>query len=50
MDWQAGAGTADVPDPYYGNIADFEHVLDLVESGVDALISALQAGHTQPSG
>lgn len=50
MDWQAGAGTADVPDPYYGDISDFEQVLDLVESGVDALISALQAGHTQPSG
>ena len=27
-----------VPDPYYGDAADFERVLDLVEDGVDGLI------------
>lgn len=29
---------ADVPDPYYGNVAGFERVLDLCESGTRGLI------------
>ena len=37
---------ADVPDPYYGNIAGFERVLDLCESGTRALIQYW----TQPRG
>lgn len=28
----------DVPDPYYGNAAGFEHVLDLLEWAADAMI------------
>lgn len=32
---------ADVPDPYYGGQADFEHALDLVERGADGLIAVL---------
>lgn len=27
-----------VPDPYYGSPEDFEHVLDLVEDGVNGLV------------
>ncbi|MCX9158260.1 low molecular weight phosphotyrosine protein phosphatase [Niveibacterium sp. 24ML] len=33
----------DVPDPYYGGEAGFEHVLDLCEDGVGALMAALRA-------
>ena len=29
----------DVPDPYYGDLRDFDRVLDLVELGIDALIA-----------
>jgi protein-tyrosine phosphatase len=37
-----GAGGAvDVPDPYYGDDAEFEHCLDLVESGCRGLVSSL---------
>ncbi|MEM7007243.1 MAG: low molecular weight protein-tyrosine-phosphatase [Pseudomonadota bacterium] len=32
-------GTDDVPDPYYGGDDGFDHVLDLVEVAVDALIA-----------
>jgi protein-tyrosine phosphatase len=29
----------EVPDPYYGGAADFEHVLDLVEDACDGLLA-----------
>ena len=32
FDRRAG-GHVDVPDPYYGDDADFDHCLDLVEAG-----------------
>ena len=32
----------DVPDPYYGNGADFEHALDLIEQGVAGLLSVIR--------
>lgn len=32
---------AEIPDPYYGDIADFEHVLDVIEHGVDGLLAHL---------
>ncbi len=35
---EVAAEVADVPDPYYGNVAGFERVLDLCESGTRALI------------
>jgi protein-tyrosine-phosphatase len=31
-----------VPDPYYGDLADYDHTLDLIEPGVDGLIEALK--------
>ena len=34
------AGADEVPDPYYGNLAGFERVLDLCEAGVQGLINA----------
>lgn len=33
-------GMREVPDPYYGNLAGFERVLSLCESGVQGLIRA----------
>ncbi|MGK5557191.1 low molecular weight protein-tyrosine-phosphatase [Actinomadura kijaniata] len=34
----------DVPDPYYGDRADFEHVLELVEAAVPGLLEHIRAG------
>jgi protein-tyrosine phosphatase len=31
----------EVPDPYYGGVEDFEHVLDLCEAGARALLGSL---------
>jgi len=38
-----GATVRDVPDPYYGGPNGFEHVLDLVETGVEALLDEIEA-------
>lgn len=38
MDWSVGLAGRDVPDPYYGDQAAFEHALDLIEKGVDGLL------------
>lgn len=32
----------DVPDPYYDDLAAFEHVLDLVEAAADGLLDAVR--------
>ena len=37
------AGVREVPDPYYGAAAGFEHVLDLVEDACDGLVARLSA-------
>jgi protein-tyrosine phosphatase len=34
----------EVPDPYYGGEAGFEHVLDLLEDSCSALLDELTAG------
>ena len=34
------AGVEEVPDPYYGNLAGFERVLELCEAGAQGLIKA----------
>jgi protein-tyrosine phosphatase len=34
----------EVPDPYYGQAADFEHVLDLIEDACDGLLAHLGHG------
>jgi protein-tyrosine phosphatase len=41
LDFSRDNKGADVPDPYYGGKAGFEHVLDLVEEAVDSLIAEL---------
>ncbi|GGY47006.1 low molecular weight protein-tyrosine-phosphatase [Parvularcula lutaonensis] len=33
----------DVPDPYYGGEDGFDHVLDLLEGGIDTLIGELKS-------
>jgi protein-tyrosine phosphatase len=40
LDYAPELGLTDVPDPYYGSGADFEHVLDLVERAADGLLDA----------
>ena len=34
-------GVAEVPDPYYGAVEDFERVLDLCEAGARAMLATL---------
>jgi protein-tyrosine phosphatase len=42
--YDPAAGTRqDVPDPYYGGDADFEHVLDLCEAAMPRLIREIRA-------
>ncbi len=43
MDHAENPRAREVPDPYYGEGRDFEYALDLIETGVDALLSRL--GH-----
>lgn len=43
LDYHPEAGHKDVPDPYYGGGAGFEHVLDLVEHASRALLAHLAA-------
>ena len=50
LDWTDTHTGQDVPDPYYGGEEGFDHVLDLVEAGIDSLIAALREGRSQPSG
>jgi protein-tyrosine phosphatase len=37
-------GVHEVPDPYYGGPAGFDHVLDLVEDACEGLVERLRAG------
>ena len=39
----AGAPDLDVPDPYYGGVDGFDHVLDLVEASCAGLLDHLRA-------
>lgn len=43
MDFADDGLPRDVPDPWYGGTADFEHALDLIEAGVDGLLDSLAA-------
>lgn len=38
LDYDAHLRGTDIPDPYYGNAAGFEHVLDLCEAGARGLL------------
>lgn len=39
MDWSVGLARTSIPDPYYGEEADFERMLDLIEKGCQGLVS-----------
>ena len=39
-----GCGETDVPDPYYGGTAGFEHVLDLCEAACDTWLDRVLEG------
>jgi protein-tyrosine phosphatase len=41
LEFAPGAGTLEVPDPYYGDVADFDRVLDLCEAGARAFLDGL---------
>lgn len=41
----ASAAESDVPDPYYGEDSDFEHVLELCERACDGLLAHLRKRH-----
>lgn len=40
----------DVPDPYYGGVHGFSHVLDLVQTGCDALLAHIRQAHRMGAG
>jgi protein-tyrosine phosphatase len=42
LEFAPDAGIAEVPDPYYGGIEDFERVLDLCEVAARGLLSRLK--------
>jgi protein-tyrosine phosphatase len=42
MAFAPGSGVAEVPDPYYGGIEDFERVLDLCEVAARGLLTHLR--------
>jgi protein-tyrosine phosphatase len=39
MSFAPEQGIAEVPDPYYGDLAGFERVLDLIEAGIKGLLA-----------
>lgn len=41
-------GLDEVPDPYYGNLAGFERVLDLCEAGVSGLLAHVRSQQSVP--
>lgn len=49
MDFAPHAGVSDVPDPYYGALGGFDHVLDLIEAGADGLLRAIRAEYLRGS-
>jgi protein-tyrosine phosphatase len=42
MDYSARRAGAEVPDPYYGGLGDFETVLDMAEDGCAGLLDAIK--------
>ncbi len=38
MSFAPGVADPDIPDPWYGDLADYEHALDLIERGVEGMI------------
>jgi protein-tyrosine phosphatase len=47
MEYAPHMGMDEVPDPYYGGLAGFERVLDLVEAASQGLLQAIRERHPQ---
>lgn len=43
LDYHSSKAGGDVPDPYYGNAADFEHVYQLIDASCEKLLAAVLA-------
>ncbi len=43
LDHAPQVATLDVPDPYYGGLGGFDHVLDLIEAGAAGLLQEVRA-------
>lgn len=41
LDYHAAYSGQDIPDPYYGNMKDFEHTYGLIEEGVEAFVNKI---------
>ncbi len=48
MSFAPDAGSSEVPDPYYGGAADFEHALSLIERGCRGLLRRITHPHVAP--
>jgi protein-tyrosine phosphatase len=48
LEFAPGSGVAEVPDPYYGGIEDFERVLDLCETAARGLLTVLASEAPNP--
>jgi protein-tyrosine phosphatase len=46
LDYAPELGLQDVPDPYYGDPAGFEHVLDIVERAAEGVLMKLRSDMT----
>ena len=42
MEFAENPPCIDIPDPWYGDIPDYEYALDLIEQGVDGLLDELE--------
>jgi protein-tyrosine phosphatase len=40
--WNPNATLIEVPDPYYGDASEFDHVFDILEESTDALLTKLK--------
>jgi protein-tyrosine phosphatase len=49
LDFVPGRAGQEVPDPYFGSLQGFEHVLSLVELGAQGLRAAWRQGRVQPA-
>ena len=47
LNFAENVATADVPDPYYGGLDGFDHVLDLIEAGATGLLMEIQTKRTR---
>ncbi|MBB1076105.1 low molecular weight phosphotyrosine protein phosphatase [Rhodoferax sp. 4810] len=47
LSFAAELGMTEVPDPYFGDQAGFERVLDLIEAGVKGLIASSLSSYTR---